>query len=379
MFAFEPTRNILPLARGLVLAASVALSACTSSPHARVPAIDPDIARGWIATLLPPKIDHRDGWAIDIFAALEALSLRPTKENVCAVIAVTEQESTFEVNPVVPGLPAIAQREIHARAGRYGIPALAVRAALQLRSPTGATYDERLNRVRTEKGLSDIFEDFIDMVPLGTRLFGRLNPVRTGGPMQVSIAFAERQAQIKRYPYPHEGSIRDEVFTRRGGLYFGIAHLLDYPAPYDSMLFRFADFNVGHYASRNAAFQNAVSALSKTPLALDGDLLLRGQESGQPSKTELAIRKLAGKIDLDEREIRDDLERGDEETFAATRVYQRIFALADKARRLPRAVVPTIRLQSPKITRKLSTEWFARRVNDRYSRCLSRAGAGPAT
>ena len=138
------------------------------------------------------------------------------------------------------------------------------------------------------------------------------------------------------------------------------------------MLYRFADFNAGHYASRNAAFQNAVSILTKTPLALDGDLLLHG--SSDPSKTELATRKLAEKLDLNDAAIRRDLEHGDQDDFADTKLYKRVFDLADKGRKnpLPRAVVPKIRLESPKITRKLTTEWFARRVDERYEKCLAR-------
>jgi hypothetical protein len=356
-----------------VLAGIALMSACTS-PEVRPPAIDPDVARAEIARRLPPKVDNRTGWAIDIFAAFEALSIPTTTENICAVVAVTEQESTFQVNPPVTGLAAIAQREIESRATRYHIPMMAVSAALALKSPTGATYRERLDQAKTEKELNDIFADFIDIVPLGERMFGSFNPVRTAGPMQVSIAYAEQHADAKRYPYPMSGSVRNEVFTRRGGMYFGIAHLLDYPADYDDMLFRFADFNAGHHASRNAAFQNAVSVLTKTSLALDGDLLLHGSSAGEPSQTELATRKLAQKIDMSEAAIRRDLERSDQDDFADTRLYKRVFELGDqgRAKPLPRAVVPKIKLHSPKITRKLTTEWFAKRVDQRYEKCLAR-------
>jgi hypothetical protein len=37
-------------------------------------------------------------------------------------------------------------------------------------------------------------------------------------------------------------------------------------------------------------------------------------------------------------------------------------------------VIPRIVLKSPKITRKLTTEWFATRVDGRYGRCMERAG-----
>jgi len=367
-------RDCRTLICAAALAGALALPACTN-PQMRQPPIDPDVARAEIAKRIPPRIAHREAWAIDIFAAFESLAIRPTPENICAVIAVTEQESTFQVSPAVPGLAAIARREIDSRAARYHIPAMGVKAALSLRSPTGATYRERLDKVKTEKELNDLFADFINRVPLGERLFGDLNPVRTGGPMQVGIAYAEQHSDAKRYPYPVASSIRNEVFTRRGGMYFGIAHLLDYPADYDDMLYRFADFNAGHYASRNAAFQNAVSIMSRTRLSLDGDLLLHGDSANEPSKTELAARKLAETIDLTHSAIRRDLERGDEEDFADTKLYKRVFEIGDKSGRgkpLPRAVVPEIRLQSPKITRKLTTEWFATRVDERYQRCLAR-------
>jgi hypothetical protein len=155
-----------------------------------------------------------------------------------------------------------------------------------------------------------------------------------------------------------------------------MAHLLDYAASYDTMLYRFADFNAGHYASRNVAFQNAVNIASKTRLALDGDLLI--PRSRLPSSTELAVRKLAAQLDLSEGQIRNDLEREDDPSFDGTRLYKRVFALAERggSNALPRAMVPQIRLESPKITRKLTTEWFARRVDERYQRCLANANPG---
>jgi hypothetical protein len=189
--------------------------------------------------------------------------------------------------------------------------------------------------------------------------------------MQVSIAFAERQAKERRYPYPMSGTVRAEVFTRRGGLYFGISHLLDYSASYDDKASRFADYNAGHYASRNAAFQNAVNIASGKRLALDGDLLIEG--SSEPSATELAIRTLGGPLDLSDAQIAPGTRRRG--GVRAEALYARMMAMADAVppgRSVPRAMVPRIALKSPKITRN-RPRTGSRRVDDRYSgACSSR-------
>jgi hypothetical protein len=87
------------------------------------------------------------------------------------------------------------------------------------------------------------------------------------------------------------------------------------------------------------------------------------------------VRALAAQLDLDHDAIRRALDLGDRLEFERTDLYARVFALAEQIgdRPLPRAVIPRITLESPKITRKLTTEWFATRVQQRYQRCVNRA------
>ncbi|CAM3970483.1 DUF1615 domain-containing protein [Bordetella muralis] len=350
----------------LISAAGCATQGFKSTPRSTSD-VNADLLR-----MLPTQLSDRAGWARDIAVSFTAQGLDSSPENLCAVVAVTAQESTFQADPAVPDLPNIAKREIERRTQAMHLPDFLVNAALGLKSPTGKTYKQRLDTVRTEKQLSEIFDDFIGMVPMGRQLFGGLNPVHTGGPMQVSIEFAQTHAQD--YPYTVEHSIRNEVFTRRGGMYFGIAHLLGYPAHYDSVLYRFADFNAGWYASRNAAFQAAVGRLSGIDLALDGDLLIHG--AIDPGQTERAVRAIRRQLDINETRIRPELEKGDTLEFEETDLYERVFELADRdaGKPLPRAVLPGIKLESPKITRNLTTAWFANRVYDRWKQCMSRAG-----
>ena len=372
--AFAAARQaVLTRARLVAWAVSCAgllgLGACSSPER---PA--PGEVRAHVLRLLPARVADRPGWANDVQVAFEALDIPPTTQNLCATLAIAEQESNYTVDPAVPGMGRIALAEIERRAADHGLPAFLVHAALKLASPDGRSYEERLAAARTEQDLSRIYEDFIGTVPLGRRLLAGDNPVHTAGPMQVSIAFAEEFARRRRYPYPVADEIRHEVFTRRGGLYFGIAHLLAYDASYTQPLYRFADYNAGFYASRNAAFQQAVAMASGVRIPLDGDLV---RYDGGAGATAAALHTIAWQLQLDPGQVDRALRDGERAEFERGALYERVYALAEQHahRKLPRAILPRITLESPKITRHLTTAWFAQRVDQRYRRCLARGGA----
>ena len=86
---------------------------------------------------------------------------------------------------------------------------------------------------------------------------------------------------------------------------------------------------------------------------------------------------------LSDAEIHHALEQERSAGFEQTRLHARIFELAELAELAEqtglaetRAVLPKIELRRLKITRPLTTEWFARRVEKHWTRCLERAGQG---
>lgn len=378
----------------LLLASLAGCSFLEGEPEG--PALPPDMARGthgrtasaWpltldkeeaqrrIARLIPGYAKDRAGWAGDLYTAFAALQVPHATQTYCAAIAIIEQEASFQADPAVPGLPRIVRRELQERAERYRIPRLILDSALQKNGPDGRSYEQRIAALRTERELNALFEDMIGELPFGRQLFAGYNPVRTGGPMQVSIAFAEQHVKERDYPYPVDRKIRDEVFTRRGGVYFGSAILLDYVVPYEQIVHRFADFNAGRYSSRNAAFQAALGRVTGKTLVLDGDLLryADGQVASLASSVEEAALGIAGQLAMSRPQIRRDLLQEKSAAFGNSPLFQRVFALADASagKPLPRQILPRIDLKSPKISRKLTTEWFAKRVDKRYQSCLAR-------
>ena len=136
------------------------------------PEADPAKVRAQLLRLLPAQTKDREGWARDIQVAFETQRITPSKSNLCAVLAVTEQESTFSADPQVPNLGRIAREEIDRRAARLHIPRLLVDGALKTPSGNGQSYQQRLQAVRSEKQLSALYDEVIARVPLGKTLLG---------------------------------------------------------------------------------------------------------------------------------------------------------------------------------------------------------------
>lgn len=329
--------------------------------------------------LLPNEIPERDGWKEDIFAALYHLKLPYTAQNFCAVIAIAEQESSYAPDPITPNLSAIVWGEIEAHRKKYLIPSFMVDAALLKASPDGRSYKTRINTLRTKKQMNALYEDMIRELPFGQQIFEHKNPIRDAGPMQVSVAFAETHIRAWPYPYSYK-NLRDEVFTRRGSVYFGSAIMLQYPANYSDMIFRFADYNAGRYSSRNAAFQAALSNLTGKKLAQDGDLMLYQNKmerifSGEASEVQRTLIAIQDKLHLSSDEIVNDLKQEKLASFTQTALYIRLFEQANQkaGKHLSHEAIPQIVLVSPKITHHLTTEWFAHKVDGRYQACLGRS------
>src|SRR3982750_3838417 len=93
---------ILSAARFLLIAAIGVVSGCVSTEVSREPqrgSMSAADGRAVVAALLPPGVSDRAGWATGIYAAFAAMEISASPENVCSVVAITEQESTFRTDP----------------------------------------------------------------------------------------------------------------------------------------------------------------------------------------------------------------------------------------------------------------------------------------
>jgi len=342
------------------------------------------------------KAEARAGWAEAVVGALDEIGMLPTPDSVCQVLAVIEQESGYRENPQVPNLSKIVKEGIASygkRLGPLGPPLvkglLGAKGAGQTRS-----FAERFEASRTERDVDRVFRELVahyereypkstkavDLVSgiVFDRRLADYNPITTAGSMQVSVRFARELAG--RRGQEDEAAVREELYTREGGVRYGVARLLGYEASYEEPIHRFADFNAGLYASRNAALQEQLSTLTGAKLALDGDLLIYdadGTPSSKDSQTLRAFVAFAARHapELDERRIRRDLRLEKSLELESTESYralkQAYRAVTGKSPAYAR--IPELALSSPKLSRSRTTEWFARSVDRRCSDCLARA------
>lgn len=78
------------------IAALLILAGCGSQRTQEPAARSPAQVKAEIVRLLPAKAADPQGWATDIQVAFTAQDISPTTQNLCSVLAVTEQESTFQ-------------------------------------------------------------------------------------------------------------------------------------------------------------------------------------------------------------------------------------------------------------------------------------------
>lgn len=372
-------RTLLPV---LALAA---LAACGQPPRP-----DPDLAAEEVTPLIRAGTADAAGWARDVRDALRAAEIPVDREHVCQVLGILEQESGYEPDPAVPGLPDIIEAAIDEQLGMLGPLATVGRDALLDHVADGheETFAERLRDVRTERDVDLLFREVVAFhegrAPavakvarlLFPRLLERKNPIGTAGSMQVSVSWA--QALGAREGLDAE-TVRDLLYTRRGGVHYGTARLFVHEAAYDAPIYRFADYNVGEYASRNAAFQRQLAAVTGLELAPDGDLLLyddRGRprrDDGETMRALLAWRVLFAP-DLPEARLRADVRKEKQRDFEDTETWRRVRETwtAHTGEAPVYATIPDVQLEGPKITRDWTTRWFAERVDKRYRDCLQR-------
>jgi Protein of unknown function (DUF1615) len=330
------------------------------------------------------------GWAADLLDVLHLHGLAPTNENICSSIAVIDQESNFVANPAVARLGAISEQALRARFDRVPILGAIALAFLETTPSTADSYMGRIRSARTERDLDLTYRAMVADaakqsslgVVVGSGILNRQiegkNEINTIGSMQVSVGFAMGVARHRRWlpmSLDDDYAVRDELYSRHGGMYYGVLQLLGYETGYDRKIYRFADYNAGRYSSRNAAFQKQVAVLSGRPLASDGDLLLYdkdGTPQKKPSSSEVALRQILPGIDAGK--LRRDLLLEKENGFIETPTFNAVrAAYLKKTGSKPQfAVVPEIALNSPKIRHAMTTRNFAESVDRRYQACMAR-------
>ncbi|MFB2587719.1 DUF1615 family protein [Acinetobacter sp. c1-l78] len=344
-----------------------------------------------VSQIMPARKD-KEAWASDMINISKQFKIPVNAENMCTIIAIIDQESNFNASPAVSGLGQTAVKEIKKQLDeKLGSTMGGYFENMLNTKPTPEnSYLKQISRVKTEQELDMVYREMFDyytktykvnLLTNITKLVGQdiaenFNPVSTLGSMQVHIDYAKAHKRNMM----NVNQLRDDLYTRNGGLYYGIHRLMLYQAKYDKPLYRFADYNAGMYSSRNASFQQMLSQLTGVKLDLDGDLLLYdkgGDPLVQKSTTEDVLMSYFSQDTNAPNPIaiRRDLKTEKTQDFENTATYQyiRLKYEAKFKKNAPYAIMPQVAITGPKVSRDLKTNWYAENVNKRYTTCMSRA------
>lgn len=381
-----------------VLTVSIGLAACGNGSWWSKDD-EPTLNAEQIRKALPGRVNDRSSWAQDIYDITEQLGIPQTKENVCSIVAVVDQESNFVADPQVAGLGEKAVKEVQTRLdekfkeklgdGIGGTVAGYFEEVLKTQPSPKDNYLSQMRRVKTERELDELYREIFDYMSkhyhvsaltgaaklVGQDFGEKMNPITTLGSMQVHIGYAKEHKRQGG----NIAELRTDLYSQYGGLYYGIHRLMMYPADYDKPLYRFADYNSGMYSSRNAAFQSMLNDLTAAELTLDGDLLLYSKDGSPRSAKSESERELinvfaANNVILTPRQIRSDLKNEKEQDFEDTATYRAVTKLyQEKTGKAPfYAMMPQVVISGPKLSRDYNTNWFASRVNGRYQTCMNK-------
>ncbi len=356
----------------------------------REPEPDPGLTIDAIAKLVRSDVKDDEGWARDVREALVEAGQIPDARHVCQVLAIIEQESGYDADPAVPGLGDIVEKGLDEELAALG-PLLGKGKEVLLDHVGPGqtkTFGKRLREVETERELDELFREIVayheGKAPsvgkiarfVFPRIEERMNPITTSGSMQVTVSFAQERGRAEGLD---PEAVRDALYTREGGVRYGTARLFVHEAAYDKPVYRFADYNAGVYASRNAAFQAQLAELTGTELATDGDLLLwndKGKPRREDGETMAALLawRAASAPDLTESRLRSDVKHEKEAAFESTDTWARLRAdwEQETGKTAPYAQLPNVALDSPKLAKSRTTKWFAEKVDERYRACLKR-------
>src|SRR5580698_1681872 len=90
-----PTSAMHQVKSTLGILAALLLAACAGEKASESPPVKTADAKALIEQSLPRGVSDRAGWTTDMYGAFTVLTIAPNRENICAVIAVIEQESGF--------------------------------------------------------------------------------------------------------------------------------------------------------------------------------------------------------------------------------------------------------------------------------------------